>query len=318
MTDQTRLEIFRKALRSRRLEERIRQLSMSGELPASLHPGTGQEVCQIAALAALRDDDPMLYGHRGVAYWIARDLPPERILCDIAGKEGGTNRGKGGVMHVVDPERGIFGESGTLGGNFVVGVGVALAEKMSGTGRVVILFFGDGTSNRGQFHEAANFASVKKLPVIFFCENNGWAVSVSAKVSTAVENIADRAAGYAMPGRVLDGNDVDAVHEATAEAATRARRGEGPSLLEAKVSRLSGHFLGDPDHYRTKEELERLRAADPLARLQKDLVARGLLDERRIDDLERETAGWIDRAVEIVRRQPLAAPATALENVYSS
>jgi len=318
MTDDVRLEVFRKALLCRRFEERIRQLSMSGELPATLHPGTGQEVCQLAALAALERDDPMLYGHRGVAYWIARDLPLEKILCDIAGKEGGTNRGKGGVMHVVDPSRGILGESGTLGGNFVVGVGVALAEKMRKTGRVVVLFFGDGTSNRGQFHEAANFAAVKKLPVIFFCENNGWAVSVPAKVSTAVENVADRAAGYAMPGTVVDGTDVAAVLEATAAAATRARRGDGPSLIEAKVARLSGHFLGDPDHYRTKEEMDRLRAGDPLLRLEKELRDRKVLDDSKLAAIEQEAAARIDAAVEIVRKQPLVSAETALENVYSS
>src|SRR5512139_1329115 len=205
--DKLRLEIYRKMLLARRFEERIRQLAMSGEIPASLHPGAGQEGCQIAALAALRPDDPMLYAHRGVGYWIARELPLERILCDIAGKVGGTNRGKGGVMHVVDPSRGILGESGTLGGNFVIGVGVALAEKFRNSDRIVIVFFGEGTSNRGQFHEAANFAAVKRLPCVFFCENNGWAVSVAARHSTAVENIADRAAGYAMPGAVVDGRD---------------------------------------------------------------------------------------------------------------
>jgi TPP-dependent pyruvate/acetoin dehydrogenase alpha subunit len=318
MNDATRLDIFRKALGARRLEERIRQLSMAGELPATLHPGAGQEICQVAALAALRPDDPMLYGHRGLAYWIARGLPAERILCDIANKEGGTNRGKGGVMHVVDPSRGIFGESGTLGGNFVVGVGVALAEKMKKSGRVVIVFFGDGTSNRGQFHEAANFAAVKRLPVVFFCENNGWAVSVSAKESTAVENIADRAAGYAMPGTVVDGNDVDAVYDATLAAAERARRGDGPSLVEAKVQRLLGHYLGDPEPYRTKEAVANLRDKDPLPRLQQELARRGLLSDAALAAMEREIATDIDRAVELARGQPLAATASALENVYAT
>ena len=318
MDDSTRLEIFRKMLLSRRLEERVRQLSMAGDLPATLHPGSGQEACQVAALAALRPDDPMLYGHRGLAYWIARGLPPEKILCDIAFKEGGTNRGKGGVMHVVDPSRGIFGESGTLGGNFVIGVGVALAEKMRKTGRVVIMFFGDGTSNRGQFHEAANFAAVKKLPAIFFCENNGWAVSVSAKVSTAVENIADRAAGYGMPGKVVDGNDVDAVYDAAREAAERARRGEGPSLIEAKVQRFFGHYLGDPEPYRTKEDVAKLREKDPLPRLQQDLVKRGLLDDAKLSALEKGIAETVDRAAEFTRSQPLAAAASALECVYST
>jgi acetoin:2,6-dichlorophenolindophenol oxidoreductase subunit alpha len=318
LDDTTRLDIFRRILFSRRLEERIRTLSMAGEIPATLHPGAGQEACQVAALAALRPDDPMLYGHRGLAYWIARGLPPEKILCDIASKEGGTNRGKGGVMHVVDPSRGILGESGTLGGNFVIGVGVALAEKMLKTGRVVIVFFGDGTSNRGQFHEAANFAAVKKLPTIFFCENNGWAVSVSAKVSTAVENIADRAVGYAMPGTVVDGNDVDAVYAATREAAERARRGEGPSLIEAKVQRFLGHYLGDPEPYRTKEEVAKLWEKDPLPRLQHDLVRRGLLDDTGLAAMEGEIAAAIDRAVEFARAQPLVERSTALENVYST
>lgn len=318
MDDATRLEIFRKMLLSRRLEERVRQLSMAGELPATLHPGSGQEACQVAALAALRPDDPMLYGHRGLAYWIARGLPPEKILCDIAFKEGGTNRGKGGVMHVVDPSRGILGESGTLGGNFVIGVGVALAEKMRQTGRVVIMFFGDGTSNRGQFHEAANFAAVKKLPAIFFCENNGWAVSVSAKVSTAVENIADRAAGYGMPGKVVDGNDVDAVYDATRDAAERARRGDGPSLIEAKVQRFLGHYLGDPEPYRTKEEVAKLREKDPLPQLQKDLMRRGLIDDSKLAALEKEIAAVVDRAAEFTRSQPAVPAASALDSVYAT
>jgi pyruvate dehydrogenase E1 component alpha subunit len=318
LDDSTRLEIFQKMLLSRRLEERVRQLSMAGELPATLHPGSGQEACQVAALAALRPDDPMLYGHRGLAYWIARGLPPEKILCDIAFKEGGTNRGKGGVMHVVDPSRGILGESGTLGGNFVVGVGVALAEKMRKTGRVVIIFFGDGTSNRGQFHEAANFAAVKKLPAIFFCENNGWAVSVSAKVSTAVENIADRAAGYGMPGKVVDGNDIDAVYDAVRDAADRARRGEGPSLIEAKVQRFLGHYLGDPEPYRTKEEVTKLREKDPLPRLQDALMKRGLIDDAKLVALEKEIAATVDRAAQFARTQPSVPAASALDSVYAT
>lgn len=318
MDEPKRVEIFRKALMSRRLEERIRQLSMAGELPATLHPGTGQEVCQIAALAALRPDDPLLYGHRGVGYWIARDLPAEKILCDIACREGGTNRGKGGVMHVVDPSRGILGESGTLGGNFVIGVGVALAQKMRKTGRVVVMFFGDGTSNRGQFHEAANFAAVKRLPCLFFCENNGWAVSVPARESTAVENIADRAAGYAIPGVVVDGSDVDAVYAATATAAERARKGEGPSLVEAKVPRLSGHYLGDPDHYRTKEEIQKLHRHDPLERLRKEILDRGALNADAVAELEEKIRRRIDEAVEFTRAQSLPPAETAFENVYAS
>jgi TPP-dependent pyruvate/acetoin dehydrogenase alpha subunit len=317
MDDATRLAILRRALLARRLEERIIQLAMAGELPATLHPGAGQELAQLAALAALRPDDPMLYGHRGTAYWIARDLPLERILCDIAGKEGGTNRGKGGVMHVVDPGRGILGESGTLGGNFVIGAGVALADRIHGRDAVTIVFFGDGTSNRGQFHEAANFAAVKRLPCLFFCENNGWAVSVSTRVSTAVDDIAARGAGYGMPGVVVDGRDVDAVYDATRRAAERARRGEGPTLLEAKVERLLGHYLGDPQPYRSPAEIEDLRARDPLPAFVADLRGRGLVDDARLAQLERELGERIEAAVAFARAQPLAAVESARENVYA-
>ncbi|HVP29727.1 MAG TPA: thiamine pyrophosphate-dependent dehydrogenase E1 component subunit alpha [Myxococcota bacterium] len=318
MDDATRVEIFRRCLLARRLEERIIQLAMAGELAATLHPGQGQEIAQVAALAALRPDDPMLYGHRGLAYWIARGLPPERILCELAFKEGSTNRGKGGVMHVVDPALGILGESGTLGGNFVIGAGVALAEKLQRTGRVAVIFFGDGTSNRGQFHEAANFCAVRKLPALFFCENNGWAVSVSARVSTAVADIADRAAAYAMPGVVVDGNDPEAVFEATAAAARRARAGDGPSLVEAKVERLLGHFLGDPQPYRSAAERTALRERDPMGRFERDLRARGLLDDSALAALEGEIAARITAAEAAERRASLVAPATALERVYAS
>ncbi len=318
MEDAVRITVFRKMLLARRFEERIRQLAMSGEIPGSLHPGEGQDGCQIAALAALRPDDPMLYAHRGVGYWVARDLPLERILCDMAGKEGGTNRGKGGVMHVVDPSRGILGESGTLGGNFVLGIGVALAEKFQRTNRVVIMFFGDGASNRGQFHEAANFAAVKRLPCLFFCENNGWAVSVPASESTAVANIADRAVGYGMQARVVDGSDLASVFDTTAALAAQVRRGAGPALIEAKVVRLGPHFLGDPEHYRTPTEIEAARARDPLPRFRQELLDRGLLDENALAGAEEDVRAEIERAVSAFRAQPLAPPESARECVYAS
>jgi pyruvate dehydrogenase E1 component alpha subunit len=318
MEEKLELEIFRRALLARRLEERIAQLTLAGEIPATLHPGAGQEVCQVAALAALRFDDPMLYGHRGTAYWLARDLEPEKILCDITYREGGTTRGKGGSMHVVDPARGILGESGTLGGNFVLGAGVAFAEQYQRTGRVAIVFFGDGTANRGQFHEAANFAALQRLPLILFCENNGWGLSVPASASTSVEDIAARAAGYAMPGVVVDGCDAAAVFEAVSAAAARARRGEGPSLIEAKLPRLGPHWLGDRDRYRSDAEREALRARDPLPRLRARLQAVGALDADALAKLEVQIAARIERALEFMRAQPLAAPETARQGLWAS
>jgi pyruvate dehydrogenase E1 component alpha subunit len=316
--DAVRLQVFRTALTARRFEERIALLARAGELPSGLHLGAGQEVCQAAALAALRPDDPMLYGHRGTAYWIARGLPLDVILCDIAYREGGTNRGKGGVMHVVDPGRGILGESGTLGGNFVIGAGVAYADRYQGLDAVTIVFFGDGTANRGQFHEAANFAGVQQLPLILFCENNGFGLSVPASASTAVADIADRAAGYGMPGVVVDGSDPDAVFAATADAAARARRGDGSTLIEAKVNRLAGHWLGDRENYRTEEERRHLQTLDPLPPLVQQLRSRRVLDDAGIDALEAEIAAEIDAAVAVMRGREMVAPSTAVEGLFAS
>ena len=288
------LEVFRVALTARRFEERVTRMARAGEIPATLHLGAGHEVAQASALAALRPDDPMLYGHRGTAYWIARGVDLGVILCDIAGLEGGTNAGKGGVMHVIDTDRGVLGESGTLGGNFVVGVGVAYAERALDRGTVTIVFFGDGTSNRGQFHEAANFAAVERLPLIFFCENNGWGLSVPTSRSTSVPDIAARAGGYGFPGVVVDGNDAAAVFEAVDTAAARARAGDGPTLIEAKVTRIAGHWLGDRENYRETPD-----ASDPLTVLQEKVQ----LSAKKLQTLETSIGKQIDAAVAYMRSQ---------------
>lgn len=311
--NETMLKSFRDALLSRRFEERVIQMAMAGEIPATLHPGAGQEVCQAAAIAAMREDDKLLYAHRGICYMIARGTPIAAILADIAGREGGTNRGKGGVMHVVDTEHGVLGESGTLGGGLVVSVGVAMALKRFGRGQAVVHFFGDGGSNRGTFHEALNWAAVQKLPAVYVCENNGWAVSVPASVSTSVADIADRAHGYGIPGVVVDGNDPFEVYEVMDVALARARRGDGPTLIEAKVKRLLGHYIGDPQAYRS----ERPSAEDdPLPRFQGRLLEIGALDQTEVARIEDECRLEIERAVETVRSAPLLPPELALEDLY--
>jgi pyruvate dehydrogenase E1 component alpha subunit len=305
-------EIYSTALLSRRFEERIMQMAMAGEIPASLHPGAGQEVAQVAALAAIGPDDYVLYGHRGVAYMVARGTPLAAILADIAGKEGATSRGKGGVMHVVDVPHGVLGESGTLGGGFVISVGVGMALKARGRGQVVVHFFGDGTSNRGTFHESLNWAAVRRLPCVYICENNGFAVSVSTTDSTAVEDIADRAHGYGIPGTVVDGNDAEAVYDAAAAAVARARAGEGPSLIEMKVTRMLGHFTGDQQTYRA--DAEAARTHDPLPLLRGKAVGAGAVDEAA---LEADIDARIEEAVAVVSSAPPLAPELALEDLYA-
>ncbi|MCS6927730.1 MAG: thiamine pyrophosphate-dependent dehydrogenase E1 component subunit alpha [Candidatus Binatia bacterium] len=315
MTQSMLLDIFKTALLTRRFEARIIQMAMAGEIPGTLHAGAGQEICQLAAIAALQKDDYILYGHRGVAYMIARGVSLAAILADIAGKEGGTNRGKGGVMHVVDVPRGILGESGTLGGGFVISVGVGMALKRKMPGRVVVYFFGDGTSNRGTFHESLNWAALQKLPCIYFCENNGWAVSVPTHVSTAVQNIADRAAGYGIPGVVVDGNDPTAVYEAMHAAVERARTGLGPTLIEAKVTRLLGHYVADQQTYRP--DAHTVAAKDPLPKLQQALFAAGTLTDTLLAQIEADVARQVEEAVQTVKAAPLLPPEVALQDLYA-
>jgi len=316
MDSKLMLDIFKISLLARRFEARVVQMAMAGEIPGSLHAGAGQEVCQTAAIAAMNKDDYILYGHRGVAYMIARGTSLAAILADIAGKEGATSRGKGGVMHVVDVPHGILGESGTLGGGFVISVGVGMALKRRYPGRVVTYFFGDGTSNRGTFHESLNWAAVQKLPCIYFCENNGYAVSVPTSISTSVPDISARAAGYGVPGVVVDGNDATAVYEVMQKAAERARAGQGPTLIEAKVTRLFGHYVGDHQTYRP-DATTVVATKDPLPKLQQTLMAAGVLNETLVAQIEADAQRQVEEAVATVKAAPLLAPETALQDLYA-
>jgi acetoin:2,6-dichlorophenolindophenol oxidoreductase subunit alpha len=312
-----KLQIYRDMILSRRLEERIAELIKAGQVGGFMHPGVGQEALQCSAIAALRRDDYMLYAHRGVAYWVARGIPLEKILCDLAGREGGTNRGKGGVMRVVYPELGVLGESGTLGGCFPIASGAGLSIKVKGGDQAVLCFFGDGTSNRGTFHESMNFCAVRKLPVVFLCENNGWAVSMPTERSTAVKDIADRAKGYAIPGKVVDGNDPEQVFAAVSEALQRARTGAGPSLIEAKTYRLWGHWIGDPESYRSREEVEKQWRRDPIPVYEAKLAQGGVLNDSLRSEADADARTKIDRAIEFMQRQPFPKPESALEDVFA-
>jgi TPP-dependent pyruvate/acetoin dehydrogenase alpha subunit len=295
LSDEALLRIFEVGLLTRRFEERIVKWAKEGGLPPLLHPGAGQEVLQLAALAAVKVDDPLLYAHRGLAYLVGRGVPLAAILADATGREGGTNNGKGGLMHTVDLARGVYGESGTLGGGFVIATGMGLAIRRQRRSQVVVHFFGDGTSNRGTFHESLNWSAVQKLPIIFICENNGWAVSVPTSLSTAVEDIASRASGYGIPGVVVDGNAPDDVASAVATAAQRARSGEGPTLIEVKCTRLLGHFATDLQEYRL--DRDEVKARDPMIQLRRRLLDCHLITDRSIEQLERRIEAEVEFAI---------------------
>jgi TPP-dependent pyruvate/acetoin dehydrogenase alpha subunit len=275
------LDLYRNVARIRALELLLNRHIEEHGFGGFWHPGLGQEGIQAGAVSALRSDDYLFYAHRGLGYALAKGMSPVTLLADLFGKTGGSVGGKGGgTVHFVDPEIGVLGQGGTVGSSFVLGAGVGISAQMLGTDRVVAIFFGDGSSARGTWHEAALTASVWKLPLVWICENNGWAISVPISEQSPTENIADRAAAYGVPGVIVDGQDALAVRAVTAEAVARARAGEGPTLIEAKTNRVRGHFEGDKQAYREGfvESLEVPR--DPLKILREHVDA---ADADRID-----------------------------------
>jgi pyruvate dehydrogenase E1 component alpha subunit len=300
-------------LRVLHAERQLLRWIEEGRLSGFYHSGRGQEAVPVGGCSALRRDDYLVYAHRGIGYLIAKGLPLTRLFGDFLGNQAGTTRGLGaGIVHIAEPELGILGESGTVGGNFAIAAGAALSAKYRGTDQVCLCFFGEGAANRGTFHEAANAASVWKLPVIWLCENNGYAVSVSAPASISVPNLASRAAGYGMPGFVVDGQDVEAVQEVVAAAVVRARGGDGPTLIEAKTHRFRGHYEGDPhERYRDLAQLEEARKRDPIQLLAALLLSEGA-EQAELERLEAEVRAEVDRAAV----EALAAPPASAERLH--
>jgi pyruvate dehydrogenase E1 component alpha subunit len=289
------LDLYRNVARIRALELLLNRHIEEHGFGGFWHPGLGQEGIQAGAVSALRSDDYLFYAHRGLGYALAKGMSPVTLLADLFGKRGGSVGGKGGgTVHFVDPELGVLGQGGTVGSSFVLGAGVGIAAQMLGTDKVVAIFFGDGTSARGTWHEAALPASVWKLPLVWICENNGWAISVPVSEQSPTENIADRASAYGVPGVIVDGQDTLAVREVTAEAVARARAGEGPTLIEAKTNRVRGHFEGDKQAYREGfvEGMEVPR--DPLK------ILRERVDAEAADRIDAEAKAEAEAALEEV------------------
>jgi TPP-dependent pyruvate/acetoin dehydrogenase alpha subunit len=289
------LDLYRTVARIRALELLLNRHIEQHGFGGFWHPGLGQEGIQAGAVSALREDDYLFYAHRGLGYALAKGMSPVTLLADLFGKTGGSVGGKGGgTVHFVAPEIGVLGQGGTVGSSFVLGAGVGISAQMLGTDRVVAIFFGDGSSARGTWHEAALTASVWKLPLVWICENNGWAISVPIAEQSPTENIADRAPAYGVPGVIVDGQDTLAVREVTAEAVARARAGEGPTLIEAKTNRVRGHFEGDKQAYREGfvESLEVPR--DPLK------ILREKVDAAAADRIDAEAEAETEAALEEV------------------
>ena len=294
-----KIEIYRSMLTAQLFEQRLLRMIDEGLISGFYHAGRGQEASEVGAVAALREDDYLLYDHRGCAHMIAKGMDLVELFGDFLANDLGTTKGLGaGIVHIADPKRGVLGQSGTLGGGHVLAAGVGLSIKLRKTDQVVINFFGDGAANRGTFHEGANVAGAWKLPVIFVVQNNGWAISTPVSYSSGGDGFAARAAGYGMAGVTVDGMDPHAVFEATEEAVARARAGEGPTLIESITHRFRGHFEGDPQGYRLKDELRSNRELDPIPATRSRLIDDGVVSESEMDSIDAAVTNDVERAAE--------------------
>lgn len=303
--------------RIRRFEEAVDDLFARGLMHGTMHLSIGQEASATGVTSALRPDDFITSTHRGHGHTIGKGADLVRMMAELLAKETGYCRGRGGSMHIADVATGNLGANGIVAGGIPIATGAALAAQMRGTTQVVACFFGDGATNEGAFHEALNLASIWHLPVVFVCENNKYGMSFSTERSMAVEHVSDRAAAYAMPGVTVDGNDVDAVFAAATEAVDRARRGEGPTLIETVTYRWKGHSKSDKNLYRTKDEIEEWKAKDPLIHFESVVLAAGTLTQEQIDQIRNEVREEIRDAVRVANAAPDADPATLADAVFA-
>ena len=309
--------IHRTMVRIRVFETRVTELFTAGKLPGFVHTYLGQEAIAAAVCQTLRVDDYITSTHRGHGHTIAKGTGTDRLMAELFGKETGANRGRGGSMHVADFSLGMLGANGIVGGGFGIATGAGLSARHRRSGQVAVCFFGDGGINKGPFHEALNFASVKSLPVVFVCENNQYAQFTAISRTSAVEDLAIRAMAYDMPGMTVDGNDAGAVHATVGPAVEAARGGEGPTLLNCVTYRHSGHYVGDAEVYRDVAEVEEWRAADPITRLEAALAAAGWLDATGIEAVWNDARAETAAAEEFAASSPDPDPATALDYVYT-
>ena len=301
----------------RRFEEAAEASYMRGLIHGTMHLSIGQEASAVGAVLALRPDDYILSTHRGHGHCIAKGADVSRMLAEFFGKETGYCRGRGGSMHIADIEGGNLGANGIVAGGLPIAVGVGMSIKAQRQDRVCMVFFGDGAANEGAFHEALNMASIWKLPIVFVCENNKYAMSMDVALSMAVQNVADRAAAYRMPGVTVDGNDLPAVAAAARSAVATARRGGGPSLLECKTYRLRGHSKSDRNLYRTKDEIDAWRRRDPIARLEGALIGCARLTAAEAERIAKAAQLEIEHALEFARASPDPDPAELTRDVYA-
>ena len=311
------LAMFRTMTLIRRFEDHLYQLFLQGLVPGTLHQCQGQEAVAAGVCSVLRRDDVIFSTHRPVGHLIAKGASLPAIAAELWGKSTGCAGGKGGQMHLVDLSVGAFPSNAIVGANIPIATGAALGFKLRGLDRVAVSLFGDGASNIGAFHEGLNLAAVKNAPVVFVCENNLYSASTHVSLTMRISDIAERAKAYGMPGFAIDGMDVLAVRQSAAEAVARARRGEGPTLLEYKTYRYAGHSRGDPGRYRSREEIQYWRENDPLLRCRKLLISEHQVKEEDLERIGRDCQSEVENAVAFARSSPDPGPETCFQHVYA-
>jgi len=311
------LEMYQRMLEIRFFEEKVFELYGQNLVPGTIHLYAGEEAVAVGVCSDLRKDDYITSTHRGHGHCIAKGADLGKVMAEILGRKTGYCKGKGGSMHIADFSIGMLGATAVVGAGIPIAAGAGLSIKLRGTDQVVACFFGEGASNQGTFHEGLNMAAVWRLPVVFVCENNFYAMGTRQNIVMAIENISDRAVAYGIPGISVDGNDVLAVYEASRVAVNRARRGEGPTLIECKTYRQKGHSRFDPAAYRPKDEVEQWLKKDPIPRFKAKLIEINALTEEEDQKLRRGAVAVVEKAVKFAMESPFPEPEEALKDVYA-
>jgi pyruvate dehydrogenase E1 component alpha subunit len=314
------LELYEKMVTIRMFEEKAIELFQHNLIRGNVHPCIGQEAVSVGACSSLRRDDYMLNTHRGHGNCIAKGADLRLMMAELMGKSTGYCKGKGGSMHIADFEGGNLGANGIVGGGIPIAVGAGISIQNRGTDQVVACFFGDGATNQGTFHESLNLAALWKLPVIFVCENNQYALSTPIREAISISRISERATAYGIPGMSIDGNDIVEVYLKTKEAVQRARGGEGPTLLDCVTYRFFGHFTGDPGRgitYRSKEEMDQWLNRCPIKQFKERLIQEKIMTEETGKAIEANVKASIEEAVQFAKESPFPSPEEAAQDLFN-
>ncbi len=314
---ETPLEMYKRINPARAFEEKVSYFFSRGMVHGTTHLSVGEEASSVAAAMAMQKGDLVTSTHRGHSQIIGWGVDLNKMMAELLGRESGYCKGKGGSMHIADVESGNLGANGIVGGGHSIAVGAALTQQYNDTGNIVLCFFGDGASNEGSFHESLNLASVWKLPVIFYCENNLYGMSTHVKDSMNIANIAERAASYGIPGHIIDGNNAIEVYTKMQEIAEYVRSGKGPVLVESKTYRYLGHSKSDANVYRTKAEIEEWKKKDPIPHMRKALIENAIARAEDLDKLEAQAKEDIEAAVKFAMNSPMPDISTVLEDIYA-